>query len=152
MLDVLIYIRTKKAKDAEKQRRLLAKYCNECEYNVLNTYVDYELDKTTCNKSIIEMSRKKKINRIIMLNFDSLGNDSSSISLELDFLKGKGKDVEFINPKKSIKITINDFIKDINHNVKKIFNLKYRELHSKKYRSKCNIYSKYYRRTKRGGK
>lgn len=152
MENVVIYARTKKAKEAEKQRRLLTKYCNECDYNVLNTYVDYELDKATCNKSIIEMSRKKKFNRIVMLNFDSLGNNSSSISLELDFLKRKGKDVEVVNPKKSIKILMNDFIRGINHNAKKIFNSKYRELHSARYRSKCNIYNKYYRRTKRGGK
>lgn len=151
MENVAIYIRTKKAKEAERQRQVLIKYCKECDYNVVNTYVDYKLDKTSCSKSIIEMSRKKKFSRIVILNFDSLGNDYLNINLELDFLKIKGKDIEVVNKRKNIKIVVNDLIVNIKHITKMIFNLRYRKLHSSKYRLDSKVYNKYYYRPSKGG-
>ena len=152
MSDVLVYIRAKKTKEAVKQEQKLIEYCKKYNYSIVKTYVDYKTDKESCSKSIREISINKKIERIVILNFSSLGNDSLSVSLELDFLKSKGKDVEIVDTRNSFKIMFNDIIRDINHFIRKIVNSKYKELYSKKYRSKCSIYNKYYHRYERGEK
>lgn len=123
---VIIYVKTKNSKKAEKVKEKLEKHCIKQNYEIVGNYLEgknknkYEHISNPIsrkfnkdNEKLILASKQRNANIVLVWELSQLGKTTTEILHKIYFISSKNKVVEVVRQKLGNKIKLFDFFQKI---------------------------------------